>query len=162
MLRRWRERSLAPTAIAKGITFEGCRMMPGTFQLLEACRTTGLQLDASLTAETLRPYYERARREHPTWRAPNPIDLAAVVTCLAKTNRLLRVLGRERSTENPGLPDLTLWQRNRDGVPFGGRFIEVKRRTQTYKEPVSKEQRAEIEFLKDLGAKADVIYLLHR
>jgi len=162
VLRRWRDRSREASAIAKGITFEGCRLPPGTFQLLDACRTAGLELSASMTAEALRPYYERARLDHPTWRAPKAKDLAALVTCLAHTRRLLEVLGRERSPKNPGLPDLFLWKRGRDGAPFGGQFLEVKRQKGKWKEPVSKEQRAEIAFLRDRGAKARVIYLLER
>ena len=142
--------------------FEGCRLWPNTFRLLDACRRDGLVLSARLTAEALRPYYAHARGEHPTWKVPNPKDLAAIVACLATTNRLLKVLGRERAEANPGLPDLFLWKRDRTGVPFGGRFVEVKRRTLEYEEPQSKEQRAEIAFLKELGAKAHVVYLLER
>ena len=161
-LRRWRDRSREAAAVAQGITFEGCRLPPGTFQLLDACQHAGLDLEKAVTAETLRPYYERARREHPTWRAPNPKDLAAVVTCLSNTKRLVGVLGRERSAKNPGLPDLFLWKRDREGKPFAGRFVEVKRRTRTYKEPLSKEQRAEIAFLKKLGAPAHDVYVVER
>jgi hypothetical protein len=159
VLRRWRDRSREPAAIAKGMTFDGCRLYPNTFRLLDACRKRGLKLDASITAESIQPYYDCARRQHPAWKAPNPPQLAALAICLAKVRRLANVLDRERTVANPGLPDLFLWNRNPAGVPFGGQFVEVKRRTRTYKEPLSKEQRDEIAFLKKIGAKARVVYL---
>jgi hypothetical protein len=162
VLRRWRDRSREPAAKAKRIAFDGCRLPPGTFQLLDACRQEGLDLNAAMTPDILRPFYDRARREHPTWRAPNVTHLAAVITCLARTKHLNAVVNRERTATNPGIPDLFLWKRDKDGQPFGGQFIEVKRRSRTYKEPVSKEQREEIAFLKTIGAKARVVYLLER
>jgi VRR-NUC domain-containing protein len=162
VLRRWRDRSREPAAVAKGVTFDGCRLPPGTFQLLDACREAGSRLDAPVTPEILRPFYERARREHPTWRAPNPTHLAAMMTCLARTNRLAAIVDRERRAANPGLPDLFLWKRDRYGVPFGGTFIEVKRRQRNRREPTSIEQDEEIAFLKRLGARARILYLDER
>jgi len=162
VLRRWRDRSREPAAVAKGITFDGCRLPPGTFQLLDACRKAGLKLDEPVTAERLRPFYERARREHPTWKAPTPVHLAAMMTCLARTNRLGAIVDRERRAANPGLPDLFLWKRDSHGVPFAGTFIEVKRKKGKWREPTSIEQDEEIAFLKRLGAKARVVYLDER
>jgi hypothetical protein len=162
VLRRWRDRAREAASRAQGITFDGCRLPPGTFRLLDACRTAGLDLEAGITAETLRPYYDEARRQHPTWRAPNPAHLAALINCLARTKRLTRIVNRERAAANPGLPDLFLWRRRKDGEPFGEQFIEVKRRARDYREPLSKEQKAEIAFLNDIGAKARAIYLVER
>jgi hypothetical protein len=162
VLRRWRDRSRDAAAKAKGISFDGCRLPPGTFQLLDACREQGLDLETAMTPEILRPFYDGVRREHPTWRAPNPTHLAALITCLARTKHLDRIVNRERIAENPGLPDLFLWKRGREEKPFAGQFIEVKRRSRTYKEPLSKEQRDEIAFLNKIGAKARVVYLLER
>lgn len=162
VLRRWRDRSREPSARRNGISFEGCRLPPGTFQLLNACRAAGFDMPRPFTADTLRPYYERARREHPTWKAPNLESTIALLTCLATTRHLTKILGRERSPANPGLPDLFLWMRRKTGQLFGGRFIEVKRKRGKYKEPESPEQRDEREFLAKLGAKARVVYLLER
>jgi hypothetical protein len=167
VLRRWRDRSREPAARAKEITFEGCRLWPGTLQLLNACREAGFDLSRPFTAERLRPYYVRARQDHPTWKAPNPENMVALMTCLAtKKKRLTQILGRARSTANPGLPDLFLWKRGKSGVPFGGQFIEVKRYVpaRKFREPLSPDQRAELEFLKgkDVGAKARVAYLVER
>lgn len=162
VLRRWRDRSRETVARQKRITFDGCRLPPGTFQLLDACRKQGLNLDAPVTPDILRPFYERARAEHPTWRAPTPTKLAAVITCLAKTKRLTRIVNRERKAENPGLPDVFLWKRDEDGKPFGGQFIEVKRRARGFIERLSKEQQAEIAFLKSIGARTRHVYLTER
>ena len=160
MLRRWRDRSREPSARRKGISFEGCRLPPGTFQLLNACRAAGLDFSSQLTPDRLRPFYERARREHPTWKAPNLENTIAMLTCLGK--HLPQILERERSSANPGLADLFLWMRRENGQLFGGRFIEVKRKRGKYKEPESPGQRGEREFLAKLGAKARVVYLLER
>ena len=115
-----------------------------------------------MTADIIRPFYESARAEHPTWRAPNPTHLAALITCLANTKRLTRIVNRERKAENPGLPDVFLWKRDKDGKPFGGQFIEVKRRARGFIEPLSQEQRDEIAFLKFIRAKARHVYLTER
>jgi hypothetical protein len=162
VLRRWRDRSREPSAVATGTTFDGCRLPPGTFQLLDACAKAGLELCAAVTPEILRPYYKCARVEHPRWKAPNVTHLAALMACLANTKRLIAIVKHERRTENPGLPDLFLWKRDKKGRPFGGQFIEVKRRTRTFTEPLSKEQRAEIVFLKSIGVKARPVYLIER
>ena len=141
--------------------FEGCRLRPGTFQIIAACRRDGLDVAGPITVETLAPLLERARREHKTWKSPNVANTVAILNCLARTKRLLDILDRERSPKNPGLPDLFLWRRGKDGV-FGGRFVEVKRRKGKWKERQSKEQREEIAFLRREGAKAMVVYLLQR
>jgi len=162
VLRRWRDRSKEPTARARGITFEGCRLPPGTFQIIDACRADGFDVAGKISIDTLGSFYERARDQHKTWRAPSVANTVAILTCLARTKRLPDVLGRERSPMNPGLPDLFLWKRRTDGSLFGERFVEVKRRTRTWKEPLSRPQREEIAFLRSLDAKARVVYLLER
>jgi VRR-NUC domain len=160
VLRRWRDRSREPSARLKGTSFEGCRLPPGTFQLLNACRAAGFDILPPFTADRLRPHYERARREHPTWNAPNVENTIAMLICLGKYLR--QILERERSSANPGLPDLFLWTRTKNGRLSRGQFIEVKRKRGKYKERESPAQRGEREFLTKLGAKARVVYLLER
>ena len=164
MLRRWRDRSCEGAARARGITFEGCRLPPGTFQLLNACKEAGWNADAPVTTEALRPFYAAAREKHPTWRAPNVDNVVALIAHLQGRGCLDEVLNRPRSAANPGLPDLFLWQRTRDGKRFGGRFVEVKRSTERpkFREPESVAQRDERVFLSELGFKAQVRYLIQR
>lgn len=128
VLRRWRDRSCEPDASAKGITFEGYRLPPGTYQIINACIAAGFDIAEPITADALRPHYDRARREHPLWKAPNVESTVELLQWLARGNHLKRVLGRARSVANPGLPDLFLWKRGINGAAFRGEFIEVKRR----------------------------------
>jgi hypothetical protein len=59
------------------------------------------------------------------------------------------------------LPDLFLWRQDRNGS-VAGQFIEVKRyvRHTRWREPVSPQQKAELQFLGDIGLNASVVYLL--
>jgi len=162
VLRRWRDRACEPSSQVKGVTFDGCRLPPGTFQLLSACRSSGLEIGRPVSVEVLRPYYENARSGHPLWRAPRVDHTAALLTFLVSRGLVQQVLDRDRSPANPGIPDLFLWRHTADGVPFGGRFVEVKRYAPRagFKEPVSREQKAELAFLQGLGLKAQITYLI--
>ena len=102
--------------------------------------------------------------EHPTWKAPNLENTIALLSYLQQRNKLKEMLARERSTANPGLPDLFLWQRTKEGALTGGQFVEVKRSTHrpSLKEAESAEERSERMFLKSLGIRARVLYLVQR
>jgi len=79
---------------------------------------------------------------------------------LQRKGVLRDVMGRERQSATPGLPDLFLYRVDRNGV-HDGRFVEVKKwdKRANKKEPVSKAQKDEIAFLKKLGLSAGVVYV---
>jgi VRR-NUC domain-containing protein len=160
VLRRWRDRSNEPAAQQARVTFDGCRLPPGTWSLLNACASAGLDMKAPVQSDVLRKALVAARQAHPTWRCPQHDKFARVIEYLRRRGVLQKILARDRKTHSPGLPDLFLW-RTRNGAIEGGQFVEVKRRNSTtgYKERVSETQHEELDFLKDLGLKARVIYL---
>jgi VRR-NUC domain len=160
VLRRWRERSNETEAIKIGVTFDACRLPPGTWSLLNACASAGLNLKIRVPADVLRMSLVEARLAHPTWRCPQHEKFARMIEHLRTRGVLSSILERDRITESPGLPDLYLW-RARSGTIEAGQFIEVKRRNRRtgYKEPTSRSQRDELTFLRSLGLKARVVYL---
>jgi hypothetical protein len=66
--------------------------------------------------------------------------------------------GIEVNPKEPGVPDLFLFRGRTDGVPWGIRFVEVKRP----KEKLSRHQEAEIRFLRGLKLRAGVVRLIER
>ena len=162
VLRRWRDRSSEARPKAADETFDGCRLPPGSWFLLNACAAVGLRLDVPIESAVLRLFLDDARREHPTWRAPQVDKFARVIEFLRQRKVLRQVLERTRDPDNPGLPDLFLWRRDRDGAINGGQFVEVKRhvRLMRWKEPLSKAQKQELEFLRGLDLKAHAVYLI--
>lgn len=146
---RWRHRRGAD------VTFDGCRLPPGTWRLLQACIDAGLKISPELESETVRRFVDQVREQHREWRAPESGKLLALITTLSNRRRLMRILERERREAHPGIPDLFLFKRRPDGTPFAGRFVEVKRPD----ERVSPEQQEEITFLRGLGLKAGVARL---
>lgn len=95
-------------------------------------------------------------------RTPQMDKLYALLEWLREREVLGSVVRRERSAASPGIHDLFLFRRSRDGRVFGGRFVEVKRRIlkPSWREPVSASQRAEIQFLRSLGLKASIVYVI--
>jgi hypothetical protein len=85
-----------------------------------------------------------------------------MIACLGDRRVLDTILRQERSSTSPGVPDLFLYIVRVDGTPFGGRFVEVKRKNRRtgYREAVSPAQASEILFLRSLGLKAGVVHLL--
>lgn len=73
-------------------------------------------------------------------------------------------MDRQRLETSPGLPDLFLCRVNPGQGVHGGRFVEVKRSVphRNWKEPASREQLEELAFLRRLGLKAQVVYLLEQ
>ena len=53
VLGRWKARSQEPSALADGVTFDGCRLPPGTWRVLLEAERRGLSLvDANSTRRT--------------------------------------------------------------------------------------------------------------
>ena len=163
MLRRWRGRANTEKAKTAGETFDGCRLPPGTWSLLNACAKAGLRLDSAIDPTDLKLHLDAARQTHPTWRSPTAVKFVHVIVFLRQKSVLASVLARTRTLQNPGVPDLFLWRQDRNGS-VAGQFIEVKRYVQRtrVREAVSREQKEELQFLKSLGLKARVVYLLER
>ena len=164
VLRRWRERSRSAAARAAGEVFDGCRLPPGTWTTLKACAERGCALDHTLTSEMLRWHFDALRSDGLAARAPTPSKFVVVVRHLAARGLLDSVRLRERNLDSPGVPDLFLWRMKADGRPYGCRFVEVKRRYVTggcrRREAIRASQQEEIDFLRGLGLKAGVVYVL--
>jgi hypothetical protein len=162
VLRRWRERSQSPRAMALRETFDGFRLKPGTWRALQACRSAGLRLDRPVNLDDLTLHLEAARVLDRDLRAPQAGKFVPLITYLQSRKLLAKVVNRPRIKENPGLPDLFLYRRAADGSVYGSKFLEVKLRipAKHYIERVSAEQAAEIAFLRSLGLKAGVVYLV--
>ena len=162
VLRRWRARSQTARARGRGETFDGCRLPPNTWNLVLDCRHHGLSERDLVNPDALQAAIAAARVRHPTWRAPHAAKLAPLLRFLLGRRVLTAVLERERDAANPGLPDLFLWRRTPERPVHGGRFVEVKRRLlrPAWRERLSLAQRAELQFLRSLGLKAGVVYLI--
>ena len=160
VLRRWQDRSKEHT----GTRFDGCRLPPGTWRVLQACFADGLTIDAAQQEELLAEAVDNVRSRHPTWRAPTASKLAALVRFLVSRGVLERVLTVERDEMSPGIPDLFLYRADDARGVQGGRFVEVKRKTRrpAWKEPVSRAQRREHALLRSLGLRVSVVYIDER
>jgi hypothetical protein len=86
--------------------------------------------------------------------------IEAVRTALPAEKRKALVArhgGADVNPKRPGTPDLLAY-RERNGVPYGVRFVEVKRGGQE-RERLKPHQLSELRFLKSLGFKAGVLRL---
>lgn len=162
VLRRWKERSKEPTVVAAGVRFDGCRLPSGTWTLLRQWIEEGLPPAELANPAVLTAHAQRNRMLGSELRTPESTKFAALIRFLLEKDVLRQVVGRRRSSEKPGLPDLFLYRVDREGRVHGGRFVEVKRRNRRRRtrERVSQEQQAELDFLKGLGLAAQVVYLL--
>jgi hypothetical protein len=89
--------------------------------------------------------------------------IEAVRTSLPAEKRKALVVrhgGADVNPKRPGTPDLLVY-RERNGVPYGVRFVEVKR-SGPPPERLKRHQRAELEFLRALGFKAGVLRVEER
>jgi len=161
VLRRWRDRSKENTAKANGIRFDGCRLPPGTWTLLNRWIADGLPLSEVTNTNLLKSHAERTRRLGLKLRAPVAEKFSDMLSFLQERKVLRDMMNHERPAETPGIPDLFLYRVDRNGRIHGGRFVEVKRwdRRRKRKERVSAAQEAEIAFLTKLGLAAQVLYV---
>jgi hypothetical protein len=162
VLRRWQERTSEPRQRARDIRFDGCRLPSGTWTLLREWSREEGSPNRLTDPDVLERYAAQNRSEGGRLRTPVAAKFALLIAYLIEKKLLDAVISLERSPENPGLPDLFLYRVDRAQRVHDGRFVEVKkrnRRTGT-REPASPGQIAEIKFLKSLGLRADVIYLL--
>ena len=162
VLRRWRDRSLAPSAIQSRTVFDGCRLPPGTWRIVHACIGRGLAHGDVIDEEELRRHVTAVRIEHPTWRAPQTTKLAALIQFLSGRRVLEKVLSATRDDRSPGIPDLFVYRVNAAKGVHDGRFIEVKRHVRSTgdKERISRAQRREHQLLRSLKLRVSVVYLL--
>jgi hypothetical protein len=162
VLRRWKERSREPDAIAAGVRFDGCRLPSGTWTLLRRWLDDGLLLEDVTDPAALHDRVERSRQSGELLRTPVSTKFAAMTRYLVEKKALRAIVDRDRPEASPGLPDLFLYRVDREGRVHGGRFVEVKRWDPVRKkrERVSEAQRAELDFLKGLGLKARIVYLV--
>ena len=162
VLQRWKARSKEPAPITLGVTFDGCRLPPGMWRLLNEIENAGSNLDQLCGRDELRSRIASVRQRAPELRCPQVDKLLAMLDWLRARAVLRKLVQRERRNDSPGIPDLFLFRRTRDGRVLGGRFVEVKRRTQKplWRERVSATQRSELRFLQRLGLKASVVYVI--
>ena len=164
VLRRWRERSRNAWAQARGVKFDGCRLPPGTWRLLALWLREGLRSEDVSNPEVLQEFHDRSRTQRLTLRAPHASKFALLLGFLKRKGALDAILSRDRDPANPGIPDLFLYKVDRQGRVYDGGFVEVKRwnRQRRFRERVSPQQRAEIDFLNGIRLDARVVYLLER
>jgi VRR-NUC domain len=164
VLRRWQDRTNEPAQRGKRTRFEGCRLPSGTWTLLLAWTRDGLPVESLTDAKALNECAARNRAAGGKLRTPVPSKFAHLLGYLLSRGVLDDVIRRERSVEHPGLPDLFLYRLDSRGRVHGGMFVEVKRSNPhaRTREKVSPAQRDEIAFLKRLGLRAQVVYLVER
>ena len=153
VLTRWRKK--VPRA---GETYHGFRLPPGTWRVLTDVEFEDFDWRRA-SADRVRRALGLVKRRNPTLRAPRPAALLTLGRRLEEIGVLLGVLERGRDPEHPGTPDLFLYRKNAYGFVEGEKFVEVK----SPGDRVSKEQRAELEFLRGLiGLDAGVVRLIER
>jgi hypothetical protein len=162
VLQRWKARSKEPAATTSKVTFDGCRLPPGTWRLLKEVESAGGDLDQPCGHDGLQVRIASVRQRSPELRCPQVDKLLAMLDWLRTRGVLRKLVQRQRSNDSPGIPDLFLFRRAQDGRVLGGRFVEVKRCTRkpAWREPVSATQRNELRFLKELGLNASVVYVI--
>jgi len=161
VLRRWKARSKEDDARSAGIRFDGCRLPSGTWTLLRQWMEEGLPTGDLTKASVLNEHAERNRTLGGKLRTPVSTKFALMLGYLEKKKVLREIVARRRAVDTPGLPDLFLYRVDREGRVLGGRFVEVKRQGPTgVRERLSSAQKEELVFLRSLGLKARVVYLL--
>jgi hypothetical protein len=153
---------MEPAAIGSGTRYDGCRLPPGTWRVVQACLATRSSGADLANPAVLTECMADVRDRHPTWRAPHPIKLTALLQFLNSRRVLERVVSIARDDARPGIPDLFLFRISDQFGVYGGRFVEVKRKVRRtgYKEPLSRTQRLEHEELRSFGLVVEVVYLL--
>jgi hypothetical protein len=126
VLRRWKDRSQTPYAMAAGTRYDGCRLRPGTCAILQQWFNQGLSERDATNPEVLRQFAERSRTRTKL-RAPAPEKFAALIAYLRRRGKLRAMVSRRRDPKKPGIPDLFLYMTDRQGRVQDGRFAEVKR-----------------------------------
>ena len=156
VLRRWRKRRGQ-----RGETFDGFRLRPHTWDIILGCLGNQFTLDPGTTPEALQLAIAKEQKRHPTWRATRAEQLLPLLRFLQGRGLLAKVVSRPRDPEKPGLPDLVLYRRRRDGTPYGFIFAEVKcDGPGNKKEERRRTQREELDFLRCLGLKAGFVPML--
>jgi hypothetical protein len=97
---------------------------------------------------------------HPLWKPPAPVHFLVLLRFLRERDLLEDVMDRVREFDRPGLPDLALYRRRADRHAYGFIFAEVKRSVGRWREPLSKAQRSELQFLRSVGLKAGVVRII--
>lgn len=157
VLIRWRQR------VWEGYRFSGGRLGPNVWRGLaialgESPNISWLQWPVDQIQEKL----DQSRAEMGIFKssvpAANVIHGLIHVCGIARLRKIMaRHLDPKRGRSR-GTPDLFLFAVDRTGRPTMGRFVEVKKP----EEPASDDQRAEIDFLNDLGLHARVVRLIER
>ena len=163
VLCRWQERAKELAQRATRTRFDGCRLPSGTWTLLRGWIRDGLPPESLTDPQVLNEYAALNRAAGGKLRTPVASKFAQMIRYLLNKRVLDDVISRERSLANPGIPDLFLYRLDAEQRVYGGFFVEVKRNPQAgTRETVSAGQRAEIEFLRSLGLRAQVVYLVER
>lgn len=157
VLHRWRRRR------KEGFTFRGARLAPNVWRTLAQVFGDEPSVWVSLTPEQIQARVGACRETGLILARSLPsADVLQALFRLCGAERLRLLIDRhtdEARSDRFGTPDLFLFAVNaRTGAPTMGRFVEVKKP----KEPVSKDQKEEIEYLRSLGLQARVLRLEER
>src|SRR3954454_22802846 len=126
VLRRWQERTNEPAQRAKHTQFDGCRLPSGTWTLLRAWIRDGLPPESLTNPKVLDEYAARNRAAGGKLRTPVASKFAQMIRYLVNKRAVEQIIDRERSLENPGIPDLFLYRLDAEKRVYGGYFVEVK------------------------------------
>ena len=102
VLRRWKERSNQVAAKRNGVRFDGCRLPPGTWSLLDAWLADGLSLEEVTDATILRQYIAKSRAAGVKLRTPEAKKFAMMLSWLRDRGVLSKLLNRQRRVDARG------------------------------------------------------------
>lgn len=157
VLHRWRKR------VSTGWSYGGARLSPNLWRALPMVLGPNADGWDSYSMHELQSIIDSRRdvlrAKHMSVPAANVL-FALMNVC--GNDRLQKLIARHNDPlrkDRYGVPDLFLYAMNNDtGLPAIARFVEVKKP----KEPVSRDQHEEIEFLQSLGLQARVLRLIER
>ena len=90
---------------------------------------TDFRAESLTDPRLLNEYAARNRAAGGKLRTPVASKFAQMIRYLLNKRGTRTVISRERSLENPGIPDLFLYRLDAQQRVYGGYFVEVKRRT---------------------------------
>lgn len=157
VLRRWRQRKL------QGYTFRGARLNPNLWRKLPNALGLSIDLLVKLPPNEISAIISQAKINcsDGAYALPPP-QIALAILQVVGSERLHALLARHNDPKRHdryGTPDLFLYAEETGfHSPQFARFVEVKKPD----EPLSNDQKEEIDFLNNLGLQARVLRLIER
>ena len=157
VLSRWRKRQY------QDFEFDGCRLGPNFWRELPKLLTDNVTFLQQATTDVIEIIYRINKQDETKFltKFPKPEALYALIQ-IAGPDRLKSLIERHNAVERKndyGTPDLFLYSRHVPTNRYGRSvFVEVKKPD----EPLSSDQKNEINFLQSLGFHARVLRLIER